>query len=60
VAPLRAADRRRPAPGIRARVPLAALRDTIRPFASFSEIQAFALNALQREIATASQPIGAT
>jgi hypothetical protein len=36
------------------------LRDTIQPFPSFSEIHAFALNALQREIAAASQPIGAT
>ena len=60
MAQLRAADRRRPALAIGARVLLAVLRDTIQPFPSFSEIPGFALNALQREIATAGQPVGAT
>jgi pyruvate/2-oxoglutarate dehydrogenase complex dihydrolipoamide dehydrogenase (E3) component len=37
---------------IRARVPLAVLRDTIQPFPSFSEMHAFTLKALQAEIAS--------
>jgi dihydrolipoamide dehydrogenase len=37
---------------IRARVPLDVLRDTIQPFPSFSEIVAFALKALEQEIAS--------
>ena len=36
---------------IRARVPVEVLRDTIQPFPSFSEIHAFAVKALRREIA---------
>jgi dihydrolipoamide dehydrogenase len=39
---------------IRARVPLAVLRDTIQPFPSFSEIHAAALHALHREITAGS------
>ena len=39
---------------IRARVPLAVLRDTIQPFPSFSEIHAFALKELRRDIAAAA------
>jgi pyruvate/2-oxoglutarate dehydrogenase complex dihydrolipoamide dehydrogenase (E3) component len=35
---------------IRARVPIATLRDTIQPFPTFSEIVAFALKALHAEI----------
>jgi len=42
---------------IRAEVPLDVLRDTIQPFPSFSEIHAFALKALQREIAAERQPV---
>jgi pyruvate/2-oxoglutarate dehydrogenase complex dihydrolipoamide dehydrogenase (E3) component len=38
---------------IRARVPIAVLRDTIQPFPSFSEIHAAAIKALHREIAAA-------
>ena len=38
---------------IRARVPLAVLRDTIQPFPAFSEIYGFALKALHKEIAAA-------
>jgi pyruvate/2-oxoglutarate dehydrogenase complex dihydrolipoamide dehydrogenase (E3) component len=38
---------------IRARIPLDVLRDTIQPFPTFSEIYFSALNALDREIATA-------
>ncbi|MGZ4165744.1 MAG: dihydrolipoyl dehydrogenase family protein [Solirubrobacteraceae bacterium] len=41
---------------IRAGVALDVLRDTIQPFPSFSEIQAAALKALQREIAAAGEP----
>ncbi|MGZ4295982.1 MAG: dihydrolipoyl dehydrogenase family protein [Solirubrobacteraceae bacterium] len=41
---------------IRASVALDVLRDTIQPFPSFSEIQAAALKALQREIAAAGEP----
>ncbi len=41
--------------GIRARVALDVLRDTIQPFPSFSEIHAAALKALRREIATAGR-----
>jgi dihydrolipoamide dehydrogenase len=41
---------------IRARVPVAVLRDTIQPFPSFSEIHAAALKALQRAIAAARPP----
>jgi len=44
---------------IRARVPLEVLRDTIQPFPTFSEIYVEALKALQREIASAREPIGA-
>jgi hypothetical protein len=46
-------------PAIRARVPLDVLRDTIQPFPSFSEIQAAALKALQREVTAERQPVGA-
>src|SRR3954462_8189567 len=42
---------------IRARIPIDVLRDTIQPFPSFSEIHAFALKALQREIAAERQPV---
>ena len=38
---------------IRARVPLAVLRDTIQPFPTFSEIYVAALKALRNEIAGA-------
>src|SRR5262245_7110577 len=38
---------------IRARVPLAVLRDTIQPFPAFTEIYNFALKALHKEIAAA-------
>jgi pyruvate/2-oxoglutarate dehydrogenase complex dihydrolipoamide dehydrogenase (E3) component len=38
---------------IRARVPLAVLRDTIQPFPTFSEIHAFTLKALDAEIRSA-------
>ena len=44
---------------IRARVPLAVLRDTIQPFPSFSEIMGAALKALSREVAAVSEPAGA-
>ena len=44
---------------IRARVPLQVLRDTIQPFPSFSEIQAQAIKALRRTIATAPSPVAA-
>ncbi|MGI5261640.1 dihydrolipoyl dehydrogenase family protein [Streptomyces angustmyceticus] len=44
---------------IRARVPLAVLRDTIQPFPSFSEIHAAALKALIREVKGAGQPLRA-
>jgi dihydrolipoamide dehydrogenase len=40
---------------IRARVPLAVLRDTIQPFPSFSEIHAFALKALRQTITAAGR-----
>jgi len=40
---------------IRARVPLAVLRDTIQPFPTFSEIYLTALKALRREITTDHQ-----
>src|SRR5262249_11593245 len=43
---------------IRARVPLAVLRDTIQPFPTFSEIYVAALKALRNEIARAGQPAG--
>jgi dihydrolipoamide dehydrogenase len=42
---------------IRARVPLAVLRDTIQPFPSFSEIHAAALKALHRNVIAARRPI---
>src|SRR5215469_3855268 len=45
---------------IRARVPLAVLRDTIQPFPTFSEIYVATLKALRHEIAGAGQPAGAT
>jgi pyruvate/2-oxoglutarate dehydrogenase complex dihydrolipoamide dehydrogenase (E3) component len=41
---------------IRARVPLAVLRDTIQPFPTFSEIYVATLKALRQEIAGAGQP----
>jgi dihydrolipoamide dehydrogenase len=41
---------------IRARVPLEALRDTIQPFPTFSEIYVAALKALRAEITAARQP----
>jgi pyruvate/2-oxoglutarate dehydrogenase complex dihydrolipoamide dehydrogenase (E3) component len=41
---------------IRARVPLAVLRDVIQPFPTFSEIYADALKALRGQIAAARQP----
>jgi len=44
---------------IRARVPLAVLRDVIQPFPTFSEIYVDALKALRSQIATASQPVPA-
>ncbi len=44
---------------IRARVPLAVLRDTIQPFPTFSEIYVAALKALRDEIAAARRPVGA-
>jgi dihydrolipoamide dehydrogenase len=45
---------------IRARVPLAVLRDTIQPFPTFSEIYVAALKALHSEIAGAGEPAGTT
>jgi pyruvate/2-oxoglutarate dehydrogenase complex dihydrolipoamide dehydrogenase (E3) component len=45
---------------IRARVPLAVLRDTIQPFPTFSEIYVATLKALHNEIAGAGQPAGTT
>ena len=45
---------------IRARVPLAVLRDTIQPFPTFSEIYVATLKALHNEIAGAGQPAGPT
>jgi pyruvate/2-oxoglutarate dehydrogenase complex dihydrolipoamide dehydrogenase (E3) component len=45
---------------IRARVPLAVLRDTIQPFPTFSEIYVDALKALHNKIAGARQPDGTT
>jgi len=44
---------------IRARIPLAVLRDTIQPFPSFSEIYAVALKALWHETTTAGTAVGA-
>ena len=41
---------------IRARVPLEVLRDTIRPFPTFSGIYNAALKALQAEIGASGQP----
>jgi dihydrolipoamide dehydrogenase len=41
---------------IRARVPLAVLRDTIQPFPTFSEIYLAALKALDRDVAQRSTP----
>jgi len=41
---------------IRARVPLAVLRDTIQPFPTFSEIYLAALQALDRDVAQRSTP----
>jgi pyruvate/2-oxoglutarate dehydrogenase complex dihydrolipoamide dehydrogenase (E3) component len=43
---------------IRAKVPLAVLRDTIQPFPTFSEIYVAALKALRHEIAGAGRPAG--
>jgi dihydrolipoamide dehydrogenase len=43
---------------VRARVPLAVLRDTIQPFPTFSEIYVAALKALHSEIAVVHQPAG--
>jgi pyruvate/2-oxoglutarate dehydrogenase complex dihydrolipoamide dehydrogenase (E3) component len=45
---------------IRARVPLAVLRDTIQPFPTFSEIYVATLKSLHNEIAGAGQPAGTT
>ena len=45
---------------IRARVPLAVLRDTIQPFPTFSEIYVATLKALRNEIAGAGKPAGPT
>ena len=45
---------------IRARVPLAVLRDTIQPFPTFSEIYVSALKALHNKITGARQPDGTT
>ena len=45
---------------IRARVPLAVLRDTIQPFPTFSEIYVGALKALHNKITGARQPDGTT
>jgi dihydrolipoamide dehydrogenase len=42
---------------IGARIPLAVLRDIIQPFPSFSEIHAFALKALLKDIAAADRPV---
>jgi len=42
---------------IRARVPLDVLYDTIQPFPSFSEIQAFALKSLRASIAAEGRPV---
>jgi dihydrolipoamide dehydrogenase len=44
---------------IRARVPLAVLRDTIQPFPTFSEIYLAALKALHGKITTARRSAGA-
>lgn len=44
---------------IRARVPLAVLRDTIQPFPTFSEIYLSALKALDKEVARARRAAGA-
>jgi pyruvate/2-oxoglutarate dehydrogenase complex dihydrolipoamide dehydrogenase (E3) component len=41
---------------IRPRFPLGVLRDTIQPFASFSEVVAAALKVLDREIKAANEP----
>jgi len=43
---------------IRARVPLAVLRDTIQPFPTFSEIYVATLKALLRQVGAARQPDG--
>lgn len=45
---------------IRARVPLAVLRDTIQPFPTFSEIYVAALKALHNKITGARQADGTT
>ena len=45
---------------IRARVPLAVLRDVIQPFPTFSEIYVAGLKALRGQIAAARQPAQAT
>jgi pyruvate/2-oxoglutarate dehydrogenase complex dihydrolipoamide dehydrogenase (E3) component len=45
---------------IRARVPLAVLRDTIQPFPTFSEIYVDALRSLHDQIAAAPQPAAQT
>jgi pyruvate/2-oxoglutarate dehydrogenase complex dihydrolipoamide dehydrogenase (E3) component len=44
---------------IRARVPLAVLRDVIQPFPTFSEIYVATLKALHRQITTARHPVTA-
>jgi dihydrolipoamide dehydrogenase len=44
---------------IRARVPVAVLRDTIQPFPTFSEIYVAALKELHRQIMAVHQPAGA-
>jgi pyruvate/2-oxoglutarate dehydrogenase complex dihydrolipoamide dehydrogenase (E3) component len=43
---------------IRARVPLAVLRDTIQPFPTFSEIYVGALKALYGQVTAARRPVG--
>ena len=45
---------------IRARVPLAVLRDTIQPFPTFSEVYLAALKELDAAITTARRPVGTT
>ena len=44
---------------IRARIPLDVLADTIQPFPTFSEIYVATLKELRREIASASNAVGA-
>jgi pyruvate/2-oxoglutarate dehydrogenase complex dihydrolipoamide dehydrogenase (E3) component len=44
--------------GIRARVPLDVLRDTIQPFPTFSEVYLTALKTLAEAIAQVREPVG--